>query len=290
MTRILIRKFFCTVLSLALAACICLTTLLVTLMFTFTEGKYIEKQFASSKVTQELSQELCARLDEISVKNNISADVLRITITPYISSFQSFELKSVYRQRNYSISNSIDIDGICRDALAQYSLDSGKKLSSKATDSIVSEVITAVDDVCRIHNINDLSVFVSLLSGRRLTRLLEISIAAGVAIAAVIYFVNSRRRLAVLYYAQSLITSGEILAFTGLYFQLSGFSKRLCPTTVPAYNNAIAATSEVLCIALIIAGAALIILGVVAAVSNYRYYSARLKRLDAEQKLEQDLI
>lgn len=255
------------------------------------DEQYTLKYFTDGSVTSALSEELYDGFDKIADGYSFDGDVLKNAYPQsYLSSVQETVLHSLFIGRTSPVSVSVNVSSRCVGALEEYNNAQSKKdrLSDKDIDKITKQVSETFDSIYSIVNVAEFGAFTSFFS--RSVKLTVLFFAAAFVLFFMIYMISGRRHNSFNYIAMAIETAGGIMIGVPIVLIRRLSVADYTPTNVEAYNSAMVAESTNIYHIIISIGAILIIIGASIFISNYRYYSAKLKKYAADYEIEQNLI
>ncbi len=286
-----LRRFICYCLSVLLAFTILGSNMLLISSLTVGDRHYVQKYFSSADVTNELSEELDTRLDAAADKYGIDADILKNAFSyDYRVTVQNTAKNSLYNGRYTPVSSSSNVKIRCENAAAKFNekQKTGKKLSDKKTAELSDDVKEIFDSVYTVANANEFSSVSRFFSLS--TKGFVMLCAVSVIMAAAVYFISGRRHSSLNYIAMALEAAGGMsVVLPAMAFMKMKFSA-LCLTNIPAYNSAINNAAGRTCLIIIAVGAVMLAAGAAIFISNYRYYSVKLRNSDMEYEIEKNLV
>lgn len=286
-----LRRFICYCLSVFLAFTILGSNMLLISSLTVGDRHYVQKYFSSADVTNELSEELDTRLDAAADKYGIDADILKNAFSyDYRVTVQNTAMNSLYNGRYTPVSSSSNVKIRCKNATAKFNEEQkkSKKLSDKKTAELSDDVKEIFDSVYTVVNAGEFSSVSRFFSLS--TKGFVMLCAVSVIMAAGVYLISGRRHSSLNYIAMALEAAGGMsVVLPAMAFMKMKFSA-LCLTNIPAYNSAINNAAGRTCLIIIAVGAVMLAAGAAIFISNYRYYSVKLRNSDMEYEIEKNLV
>ncbi|MDD6728730.1 MAG: hypothetical protein PUE08_05880 [Eubacteriales bacterium] len=284
-------RFLCYALSVALAFTIAGCCIFSVFSLTSANKRYTNDYFVSDQVTQELSADIYNKLEDVAESHGLEGEAIKKAYSyDFLKSVQSTALNTLYSGGPATVSDSTNIELYCKRALDDYNAKQNKaeKLSQEEIKTIISEVKAAFNSVYEITNSQDFYSF-SVFFGRSVQLSVILAILSA-AIGTAVYFLSGRRHRSLNFSAMSLMSAGGICVAipvtTMLLFDLSNIKL----TNIDAYNSAIEQSTSRIANTIIIVGVVLIAISITIFVSNYKYYSFKLKNSETEYEIEHNLI
>lgn len=286
-----IRRLLCYFLSIVLAFTLLGSNMLMVSSLTIGNKHFVQKYFSTPRVTNELSLELDKRLEEIADNYDLDAEILT-SVFPYDYriSAQKTAMNSLYNSHCIPVSSSLNVDIRCENAVARYNLkqNKGKELSDKKTEELIDDVKEALDSVYAVTNAGEFSSVSEFFSAS--TKGAVVLSVASVIIAAAVYLISGWSHGSLNFIAMALETAGGMSVVLPLTALIRMRISALCLTNISAYNGAIGNAAGSTCFIIIAVGTAMFMIGVAIFISNYRYYSVKLKKSDMEYEIEKNLV
>lgn len=286
-----IRRLLCYFLSIALSFTFLGSNILVVSSLTMGDRNFVQKYFSAAGVTNELSQELDKRLDEIAENYGFDAEILKSAFSyDYRVSAQNTAMNSLYKGRYTPVSSSTNVEMRCENAVARFNSKQtkGKELSDKKTQELINDVKGALDNVYAVTNASEFSSASGFFSAS--TKGAVMLSAVSVIIAVAVYFISGRSHGSLNFIAMALETAGGMSVIFPLMALMKMKFSALCLTNISAYNGAIGSAAGRTCVVIIAVGTVMFMIGVAIFISNYRYYSVKLKKSDMEYEIEKNLV
>lgn len=252
---------------------------------------FVQKYFSTADVTNELSAELNKRLDDIAYEYGIDNEILKGAFSyDYRVTVQNTAMNSLFNGRYTPVSSSSNVEVRCKNAVARFNSKQkkGKELSDKKTAELVCDVKKAFDSVYTIANSSEFSSVSGFFSASTKGAVMLSVVSVIMAIA--VYFMSGRRHGSLNFIAMALESAGGMSVSLPLMAIMKMRFSVLYLTNVPAYNSAINNAAGKTCFIIIAVGAVMLIAGVAIFISNYRYYSFKLKNSDMEYEIEKNLV
>ena len=286
-----LRRFLCYFLSIALAFTLLGSNILLVSSLTVGNRNFVQKYFSDASVTNELSQEFDKRLEEIADNYSFDAEILKSAFSyDYRISVQNTAMNSLYNGRYTPVSSSSNVEIRCENAVARFNSKQkkGKGLSDKKTEELIDDVKDALDSVYTVTNAGEFSSVSEFFSAS--TKGAVVLSVASVIIAAAVYLISGWSHGSLNFIAMALETAGGMSVVLPLTALIRMRISALCLTNISAYNGAIGNAAGRTCFIIIAVGTAMFMIGVAIFISNYKYYSVKLKKSDMEYEIEKNLV
>ncbi|MGN1328204.1 MAG: hypothetical protein ACI4V4_00725 [Eubacterium sp.] len=286
-----LRRLICHCLSIVLAFTLLGSNMLLVSSLTVGNRRYMQKYFSSADVTNELSKELDSRLEVIADKYGIDADILKSGFShDYRVTVQNTAMNSLFNGRYTPVSSSSNVEMRCEKAVARFNekQKTEKALSDEKTAELVVDVKEAFDSVYTVANAEEFSSVTGFFSAS--TKGAVMFSTVSLIIAVIVYLISGRYHGSLNYIGMALESAGGMsVALPALAFMKMKFSV-LHLTNISAYNDAIGNAAGKTCFIIIAVGVVMLVAGAAIFISNYRYYSFKLKNSDAEYEIEKNLV
>lgn len=285
-----VRRLICYCMSIALAFTILASNMFFVSSLTMGNKGFMSRSYSKSSVTEVLSQQLDDKLDIIADNYGIDRETLKSSFSyDYRVSVQATAINSLYNGRYIPVSSSSNVEMRCEKAVKVHNANQeNKKISEKKTAELITDVKNAFDSVYTVANAQDFaSVSRFFLASTKGALLFSV---ASVIMGVVVYFISGRCHGSLNFIAMALESAGGMsLVLPALAITKMRFSS-LVLTNIPAYNIAISSAAGKMCFIIMAVGVVMLAIGVAIFISNYKYYSVKLRRSDMEYEIEKNLV